>query len=90
MATGSVSSPSVRLFGTTTCSDCKRARTLLEALKVPFIDIDIASDASAADEALSISGRTSTPVILYPDGTHQVEPTNAELEAKVRELGLVA
>ena len=84
------SSSSVAIYGTATCSDCRRSRALLEKLKVPYLDIDIAGESTQADEALRISGRTSTPVIVYSDGTHQVEPSNAELEGKLRELGLVA
>lgn len=28
-------------------------------------------------------GRRSVPVVVFPDGTHLTEPTDAELEAKL-------
>ncbi|WP_245554965.1 hypothetical protein [Nesterenkonia alba] len=42
-----------------------------------------------ADVARDISGRTNIPVVLYPDSSHQVEPGNADVEAKLRELKLI-
>ena len=42
-----------------------------------------------ADVAKEISGRTNIPVVVYPDASHHVEPTNADVEAKLRELSLI-
>ena len=47
------------------------------------------ADPTRADEAEEISGRTNIPVVVFPDGSHQVEPTNDETAAKLQELGLV-
>jgi DNA mismatch repair protein MutS len=44
----------------------------------------------AADRAQAISGRTSIPVVVFPDGTHQVEPSDAALRAKLVEVGALA
>ena len=38
-----------------------------------------------ADRAKAISGRTQIPVVVFPDGTHFTEPTDAELAAKLDE-----
>lgn len=69
----------IRLFGTPTCADCARSRAALTDARIPFDDIDIAEDADAAAVAEAISGRRSTPVIVFADGSFLVEPTNAEL-----------
>ena len=47
------------------------------------------TDPAAADVAREISGRTSIPVVVYPDSSHHVEPTNADVEAKLRDLALL-
>ena len=44
---------------------------------------------AAADVAKEISGRTNIPVVVYPDSSHHVEPSNADVEAKLRELSLI-
>ena len=56
---------------------------------VDYDDIDIQADGDAADRSQAISGRTSTPVILFPDSSHQVEPTDAQLQEKLASLGIV-
>lgn len=48
----------------------------------------VPSDATGADRARAISGRTSIPVIVFPDGTHVVEPSDDELRARVAALAL--
>ena len=50
---------------------------------------DATAETLSADEAKEISGRTNIPVVVFPDGTHQVEPRNEETAAKLEELGLV-
>ncbi len=78
----------ITMFGTTTCADCNRSKKVLEASGVPydFIDLEVVSEAAAVAEQLA--GRKSTPVLSFPDGSVQVEPTDAELSAKLLELGL--
>jgi hypothetical protein len=41
------------------------------------------------DRAVTIAGRQAVPVIVLSDGSHLVEPTDPELEARLRQLGLV-
>ena len=47
------------------------------------------ADPAAADVAREISGRTNIPVVVYPDSSHHVEPSNADVESKLRELSLI-
>ena len=51
--------------------------------------MDLIANPAAADVAREISGRTQIPVVVYPDASHHVEPSNADVEAKLRELALV-
>ena len=55
----------------------------------PYTYVDLLTDPAAADVAREISGRTNIPVVVYPDSSHHVEPSNADVEAKLRELALL-
>ena len=48
-----------------------------------YVDLEVVVD--GADRAKAISGRTQIPVVVFPDGTHFTEPTDAELAAKLDE-----
>lgn len=77
------------MYGADWCIDCRRAKSVLDKNKVAYEYIDLEAVPAAADAALAISGRTSIPVITFPDGSHQVEPSNADLESKLREVGVL-
>jgi glutaredoxin len=78
----------ITMFGTTTCADCNRSKKVLDdkGVSFDFINLEVVTEAAAVAEQLA--GRKSTPVISFPDGSVQVEPTDAELSAKLAELGL--
>lgn len=79
----------VTLFGAEWCRDCRRTKSQLDELGVDYTYVDLEADPSAAGVAKEISGRTNIPVVLYPDATHHVEPSNADVSAKLRELALI-
>ena len=83
-------STQIRVYGAEWCGDCRRTKRQLDELAVGFDYVDLEADPAAAGEAQAISGRTNIPVVVYPDGTHHVEPSNAEVEAKLRELAILA
>ena len=76
------------MFGADWCRDCIRTKAQLDGLGVEYTYVDLVAPASA-DVARDISGRTNIPVVVYPDASHHVEPTNADVEAKLRELSLI-
>ena len=77
------------MFGADWCRDCVRTKSQLDSLGVSYTYVDLLTDPAAADVAREISGRTSIPVVVYPDSSHHVEPSNADVEAKLRELSLL-
>ncbi|WP_159501654.1 glutaredoxin domain-containing protein [Microbacterium sp. 18062] len=79
----------ITMFGAAWCSDCRRTKAQLDGLGVDYTYVDLEADPDAADIAKDISGRTSIPVVVYPDASHHVEPSNADVEAKLRELSLI-
>jgi len=71
------------IFGKPDCADFIRSKALLDGFEVPYAFHDVLTDPDAAAEALRVSGGASSPVIVFPDGSFQVEPSNADLAAKL-------
>ena len=61
---------------------------MFNELKVAFDWVDLVETPEAAEAAEAISGRKNIPVIVYPDGTHQVEPSDSDMRSKLTGLGL--
>lgn len=79
-----MSHTAITLYGTNWCSDCKRTKKFFGEQRVHYNFIDIESD----EEGLRIveeknNGKHVIPVIVFEDGTHLIEPSNAELAAKL-------
>ena len=82
-------SSTITMFGAQWCGDCRRTKAQLDQLGVSYTYVDLEAEPAAADVAREISGRTNIPVVVYPDATHHVEPSNADVETKLRELSLI-
>jgi len=77
----------IRMYGTRTCPDCARAKQVLNKHQVAFDWIDIEQDEEASAYVEKVNqGFKSVPTILFPDGSILVEPSNAALEAKLKEV----
>lgn len=76
----------ITMFGAAWCGDCRRAKAVLDTSGVEYDYIDVDAIEDAAPRAEAISGRKNIPVIVFPDGTHQVEPSNTELGLKIESL----
>lgn len=73
----------ITMFGAEWCSDCRRSKRLLDGLGVQYDYVDLETVEDGADRAKAISGRTQIPVVVFPDGEHFVEPTDAALRSKL-------
>jgi mycoredoxin len=80
---------SLTMFGAEWCRDCRRSKKLLDGLGVAYDYVDLESVPDGADRALAISGRTQIPVIVFADDTHLVEPSDADVRAKLTALGTI-
>lgn len=78
----------IKMFGADWCRDCRRAKALFDSRNVMYTYIDLVEDEAAAQVARDISGRTNIPVIVYPDGSFQVEPSNTDMITKLTELNI--
>ena len=88
-AASSAGTASLTMFGAEWCRDCRRSKKLLDGLGVQYDYVDLESVADGADRARAISGRTQIPVIVFADNTHLVEPSDADLSAKLTALGTI-
>jgi thioredoxin reductase (NADPH) len=75
---------SITLYGTNWCSDCKRTKKFFGEQRVhyEFVDIETNAEGLAIVERVN-NGKHVIPVLLFDDGSSLVEPTNAELAAKL-------
>ena len=53
----------VKVYSTTTCPYCVRAKQFLKENNITFQDIDVSSDQPAADEMIRKSGQMGVPVL---------------------------
>ncbi|HEX9035488.1 MAG TPA: FAD-dependent oxidoreductase [Ktedonobacterales bacterium] len=81
---------SLTVYGATWCSDCKRAKKFLGEQRIHYDWVDIERDTSGQELVERLNqGKRIIPTIVFGDGSFLVEPTNAELAAKL-ELPTVA
>ena len=77
----------ITMYGAEWCGDCRRSKKFLDGNNVAYNYIDVEADASASDKVIEINGgQRSIPVIIFEDGTHLTEPSDAALKAKLEEL----
>ena len=80
----------VTYYGADWCSDCRRSKKLMETLGVSFVENNVEESAEMAAAAETIAGRKNIPVIVFADGSHLVEPSDADLYAELKIRGLAS
>lgn len=82
-----MSNPSITVYGTPWCGDCKRALRVLDQHNAKYEYIDIESDDAARSYVEQVNrGYQSVPTILFPDGSVMVEPSSIALSQKLASL----
>jgi mycoredoxin len=77
----------IHFYATRWCGDCWRSKRVFEELGVDYTYVDIEQDDGAARLVRTLNrGMRSVPTIVFPDGAVLTEPSNRELEAKLRSL----
>ena len=76
----------ITMYGAEWCGDCRRAKRVLDDSGTDYLYVDLEADTAAADRAFAVSGRTNIPVIVFPDGSHLVEPSDADLRERIAAL----
>src|SRR3954470_9204426 len=76
--------PGITVYGTTWCSDCKRAKRFLGEQRVRYNWVDVESDPDGlAFIEQAQDGGHSVPTLQFDDGMVLIEPSNAELATKL-------
>ena len=75
------------MYTTTWCAFCKRLKRQLAADGIEIAEVDIEHDEDAADYVMSVNGGNQTvPTLLFPDGTALVNPSAAQVRARLAEV----
>ncbi|HXF61236.1 MAG TPA: glutaredoxin domain-containing protein [Caldilineaceae bacterium] len=79
--------PRVIMYTTRWCGDCWRAKQVMEAMQVPYTEIDISHDEEATELVMRLNrGYRSVPTLVFPDGSVLTEPRPNVLMQKLQEL----
>jgi len=71
------------MYTTSWCSDCYRAKYLLDEYGVPYVNINVEENLEGLAFVLQVNnGKRIVPTIVFPDKTILVEPSNALLAEK--------
>ncbi|HEV2661664.1 MAG TPA: FAD-dependent oxidoreductase, partial [Ktedonobacteraceae bacterium] len=74
----------IKLYGADWCSDCKRSKRFLGEQRIQYEYINIEENTEGQDFVRELQqGGLSIPTIIFGDGSHLIEPSNAELAAKL-------
>lgn len=78
------------MYGADWCGDCRRAKAYFADHVIDYEYIDVEARPEEIETVLRYNdGLKSIPVVVFADGTHLTEPSNADLEAKLAELAPV-
>jgi thioredoxin reductase (NADPH) len=74
----------ITMYGTLWCGDCKRAKKFFGEQRIHFDYVDVEQDANGLAFVERVNdGRQTVPTIVFADGDILVEPSNAQLAAKL-------
>lgn len=76
--------PEIVVYGAYWCPDCRRSKQFLGEHQIPYEWVDIEQDKAAEQFVMEKNkGKRIIPTILFKDGSFLVEPSNAEMAAKL-------
>jgi thioredoxin reductase (NADPH) len=76
--------PKITVYGAHWCPDCRRSKQFLGEHQIPYSWVDIEQDKDAEQFVIEKNdGKRIIPTITFADGSFLVEPSNAELAAKL-------
>src|ERR1700678_2291279 len=82
----SADKPVMTVYGAAWCPHCKRVKKFLSAHRVRYTSVDIDAHPEAIEKLKELQdGGQFIPTVIYPDGTHEVNPSD---EALARRIGL--
>ena len=74
----------ISVIGAAWCPHCKRVKKFLAGHRVHYENIDIDEHPEAIDRLKQLqNGGQIIPTVVYPDGSHEVNPTDEMLAARI-------
>lgn len=78
----------IRMYGADWCGDCRRAKQLLDECQLPYEFVDVDADTAKGRAGRAVvqghnDGMNVIPTLVFNDGSILVEPSNAQLAAKL-------
>jgi mycoredoxin len=75
------------MYTTPGCGFCQRLKAQLSRVGVEMTEVDIERDPAAAEFVMSVNGGNQTvPTLLFSDGSTMVNPSAAQVQARLAEL----
>ena len=76
--------PPVTMYTTTWCGYCFRLKKLMQREGIPFAEVDIEADQSAAEIVMSANGGNRTvPTMVFADGTALTNPSLEQVKTQL-------
>lgn len=77
----------IQIYGASWCPDARRARRFFDENKVDYVWKDVDTSADAHDFVKKTNhGTIIIPIILFPDGSIMIEPSNYDLARKLEQI----
>ncbi len=74
----------ITIYGAYWCPDCRRSKQFLGEHQIPYNWVDIEQEPAAEQFVIEKNhGKRIIPTIVFADGSFLVEPSNADLAAKI-------
>lgn len=74
----------ITVYGAPWCPDCRRSKQFLGEQRIPYNWVDVDQDEEGRRRVQEVNdGKQIIPTIVFEDGSILVEPSNAELAAKL-------
>ena len=71
------------VYGASWCGDCRNMQRYLDAAGADYRYVDLGLD-SAAQALLDAAGYRAIPIVVTPDGTVLVDPSERELASAIK------
>jgi thioredoxin reductase (NADPH) len=81
---GPADEPVMTVYGAAWCPHCKRMKKFLAEHKVRYANVDIDAEPEAIERLKEMQdGGQIIPTVVYPDGTHEVNPSDENLARRI-------
>ena len=81
------STAAVTMYSTTWCGYCLRLKRLMQREGIDYAEVDIETDAHAAEVVMRANGGNQTvPTLVFADGTALTNPSLDQVKAQLAQL----